>query len=197
MDHPDSSLSRKFGRETVNYFSGVPVNRLSWLRTDYEFLRKAFQFDGTHFFALNDLNPLVDAPDTLSVVSFKDVSPITGEDPFGPSEEELIKRYDSSSHSGPLVIFIGLLENDPVGFEHKDFKGRPVFAVDVTPRGPYADAARAFIDEQQQRANRTFLQGRIHLSLNSSQGKISRPLRSRSDLSLREERTSSGKGEED
>ncbi|KAH7349945.1 peroxisomal NADH pyrophosphatase NUDT12 [Plectosphaerella cucumerina] len=183
LDDPSSALSRKYGRETVNYFSGVPVNRLAWLRTDYAFLRRAFQFEGTRFIAVKDLNPLTDKPDTLSLVPFSEIAPITGEDPFGPSEDELITNFDSSLVR-PLVIFIGVLENEDVGFEHKGFKGRPVFAIDVSAKGPHAAAAEAFA-EQQEKAGKTFLGGRVHLSLNASDAAMFAQARSTIDWNTR------------
>lgn len=43
--HPDvdSMLSRKFGKEVANYFSGSPLNRLAFLRADNVFLSKALK----------------------------------------------------------------------------------------------------------------------------------------------------------
>ncbi|KAF3354663.1 Protein RNA12 [Verticillium dahliae VDG1] len=155
LDDPQSSLSKKFGRETINYFAGNPVNRLSWLRTDFGFLRTAFQLEETRFLALKNLTPL-------------ELSPVTGEDPFGPSEDDLIKNFDSNENR-PVVLFLGLLDDGSVPFEYKGHKGRPYFAVDVTPHGTYAAAAQTFIDEQQARG-RQFLEARIHLSLDARSG---------------------------
>ena len=53
----DSLLSRKFGREVANYFSGSPFNRISWLRTDYEFLNKAYHHEGTKILPFKGLGP--------------------------------------------------------------------------------------------------------------------------------------------
>ncbi|KAG7107951.1 NADH pyrophosphatase like protein [Verticillium longisporum] len=183
LDDPQSSLSKKFGRETINYFAGNPVNRLSWLRTDFGFLRTAFQLEETRFLALKNLTPLVDDPNTLSPLTYKELSPVTGEDPFGPSEDDLIKNFDSNENR-PVVLFLGLLDDGSVPFEYKGHKGRPYFAVDVTPHGTYAAAAQTFIDEQQARG-RQFLEARIHLSLDARSAALYAQARSTIDWNAR------------
>ena len=55
-----SMLGRKFGREVANYFSGSPLNRVSFLRTDHAFLQTAFSHPAARFLLLHDLNPLVE-----------------------------------------------------------------------------------------------------------------------------------------
>lgn len=193
IDHPDSRLARKYGRETVNYFSGALNNRLSWLRTDYDFLRTAFQSPDARFMILKDLSPLVEkqptnadegakGPVSLAFVSHQDIAAVTGSDPFGPSEEDLIKNFDSSEVR-PLVIFLGLVENEQSAFNWEEFKGNPVFAVDVTPRGSYASAAQAFVDKQLQ-GEFAFMTDRIHITHDSSMGMSSRILQSPCFLSF-------------
>ncbi|KAI8234268.1 ADP-ribosylation factor-like protein 3 [Colletotrichum sp. SAR 10_99] len=183
VDHPDSMLSRKFGRETVNYFAGSALNRVGWLRTDHTFIRSAFQAKETNFMLLKDLSPLTSAPSKLAFVSFDDVKSVTSEDPFGPSEEDLIKNYDSSV-SRPLIIFLGLEEGAKVPFEYKGLQGRPWFAVDVTPKGPYAEAANQLIEAQSAKGN-NFLQGTRHITLEPDAAGIYAQARSLADWNSR------------
>ena len=81
--HPDvdSMLSRKFGREVANYFSGSPLNRLGFLRADHVFLGRALKHPSTSFMLCKDLQPLVQSSDNkkLKYVKFEDVKGIIGE----------------------------------------------------------------------------------------------------------------------
>ncbi|TDZ37167.1 Peroxisomal NADH pyrophosphatase NUDT12 [Colletotrichum sidae] len=183
VDHPDSMLSRKFGRETVNYFAGSALNRVGWLRTDHTFIRSAFQFKDTNFMLLKDLSPLTSAPTKLAFASFDDVKALTSEDPFGPSEEHLIKNFDSTS-TRPLIIFLGLDEGAEVPFEYKGLKGRPWFAVDVTPKASYADAANELIEAQASKGH-NFLQGTRHITLEPDAAGIYAQARSIADWNAR------------
>ncbi|KAK4039961.1 NUDIX hydrolase domain-like protein [Parachaetomium inaequale] len=155
----DSHLTQKFGRETANYFSGSPLNRLSFLRTDPVFLRFAFAHPHARFLLLNNLAPLVQASDTahLAFASHADVAPLTGADPFARTEAEMLREYDSSVEQ-VMVVFLGVdekgvlpLPSDVEGreeaFGYRDFRGAPYFAVDVTPRGKVAGAAEALIEK--------------------------------------------------
>ncbi|KAK2025783.1 NUDIX domain-containing protein [Colletotrichum zoysiae] len=183
VDDPDSMLSRKFGRETVNYFAGSVLNRVGWLRTDHTFLRGAFQFKETKFMLLKDLSPLTNAPTKVQFVSFDDVKPLTTEDPFGPSEEHLIKNFDSTV-TKPLIVFLGLEESANVPFEYKGLKGRPWFAVDVTPRGSYADAANQLIEAQASKGYK-FLEGMRPMTLEPDAAGIYAQARSITDWNTR------------
>jgi NAD+ diphosphatase len=134
----DSMLSRKFGREIANYFSGSPVNRVGFLRGDHVFLSQALKHPSTSFLLCRDLQPLVhhSAKDKLAYVKYDDVKPIIGEDVYQRSEDELVKQYDSGSYI-PQMIFLGIDEKNPggLGYQGKNFyKGAPYFAVDVTPK---------------------------------------------------------------
>lgn len=141
-------MSRKYGREVVNYFSGSPLNRLSFLRTDHAFLRAAFSHSSARFLLLDNLNPLVEADKSnLAFAKFDEVEPLTGSDPFAKTEEELIKDFNSEEPR-PLIVFIGVDDKNQMpdsatgdAFQYRDYKGSPYFAVDVTPRGKLADKA--------------------------------------------------------
>ncbi|KAK4123059.1 hypothetical protein N657DRAFT_574192 [Parathielavia appendiculata] len=136
----DSLLTQKFGREIANYFSGSPLNRLSFLRSDPVFLRSAFSHRHARFLLLNNLRPLVrsDDPACLAFATYADVAPLTGLDPFAKSEEEQIAEYDSSQEQ-VVIVFLGIEEvvlgEEEEVFKYRDFSGTPYFAVDVTPRG--------------------------------------------------------------
>lgn len=152
-----SHLSQKYGRETANYFSGSPLNRLSFLRADPVFLRAAFAHPSARFLLLNSLAPLVRADDDRATLAFArvgDVIPLVGtaEERFGRSEEEMVAGFDSSVEE-VVVVFLGVdeggLVEDQEGneevFTYRDFKGAPYFAVDVTPRGGKASVAEELI----------------------------------------------------
>ncbi|KAK3295629.1 NUDIX hydrolase domain-like protein [Chaetomium fimeti] len=160
-----SHLSQKHGRETANYFSGSPLNRLSFLRADTAFLRAAFAHRDARFLLLNGLAPLVWQADgtRLAFATYADVAPLTGPEPFARTEEEMVAGFDSGVE-GVTVVFLGVDEKAGVvvvdegegekpgveelqqeGFAYKDFKGAPYFAVDVTPRGGLAGKAEALV----------------------------------------------------
>ncbi|KAH8805922.1 NUDIX hydrolase domain-like protein [Xylogone sp. PMI_703] len=154
----DSMLSRKFGREVANYFSGSPLNRVAFLRSDHTFISQAFTHPSTAFLLLNDLAPLTKNPAKLEYVTHKEVNPLTGENPFAKTEEEIIKAYNSSI-TVPLVLFLGLDERVRDGFEYSGHKGQPYFAVDVTPKGTIQEKANKIVEEVKARGL-TFLPGR-------------------------------------
>lgn len=149
-----SMLSRKFGKEVVNYYAGGRLNRYSFLRPDTSFLRKALLGPGSRFIALDRLNPLSVDKAQLALLSYEDVRPLIGEDLFKATEEEFIARYDSGA-TYPLVVFLGLLEGGAGQEEvatagHGGVKGEAYFAVDITARGPNAEAAAAFLKKQEE-----------------------------------------------
>ncbi len=149
----DSMLSRKFGREIVNYFSGSPLNRVSFLRTDYDFLQSAFTHPSAAFLLMNNLGPLVQADAShLAFVKHSDVAGLTGRDPFSRKEDEMLRDFNSEV-TQPLILFLGVDDRNrlpPTGdgsnaFEYKNYKGSPYFAIDVTPRGSITEAANAVL----------------------------------------------------
>jgi len=148
----DSMLSRKFGREVANYFSGNPLNRLSFLRTDHVFLRSAFSHPSARFLLVENLAPAVEPgkPPRLAFATFADVSQLTGPDPFVKTEAELIDDFNSEE-TQTLILFLGVDENERLSattkdFEYRNYKGSPYFAVDITPKGDAADRAKAVSD---------------------------------------------------
>lgn len=149
----DSMLSLRFGKEVLHYFSGSPLNRLSFLRTDHGFLQAAFSHPSTSFVVLNNLDPLVKDDANLAFASGRDITPMTGPSPFGKTEEEMIRDFNSEV-TQPLVLFLGVSDKSQltsdssagVGpLQYKDYRGHPCFAVDVTPRGTLKSSASKVI----------------------------------------------------
>merc|ERR1711964_61685 len=65
----------------------------------------------------------------------------------------------------------GLDEKKKDGFEHGIYKGRPFFAVDVTPRGSVEKEANGVI-EAAKATGSTFIEGRMHMTLNAPEAAI-------------------------
>ncbi|KAI0480147.1 NUDIX hydrolase domain-like protein [Xylariaceae sp. FL0804] len=183
-DDGGSMLARRFGREVANYFAGSPLNRVSFLREDPAFLRRAFAHPRAAFLLLDDLAPLARGPTALAYVGRDAVAPLTGPEPFGSAgtgtgttgeggsgsgsglgglDAEAVAKFRSDRQQ-TVVLFLGLDERDAggsargggeggkgegegegEGFAYRDYRGSPYFAVDVTPRGSVADAARGVI----------------------------------------------------
>lgn len=171
--HPDldSMLSRKFGKEVANYFSGSPLNRVGFLRGDNAFLTRAIKHPSTSFMLCNELQPLVKEPSRLAYATFEDVKPIIGADPYATTEEELIAAYDSTK-AVPQIIFLGIDEKRTDGFEYtgkNTYKGAAYFALDVTPRGTTTEAAKSLIKKMEEKGL-SFATGRM-MELEASDGK--------------------------
>ncbi|CCC10533.1 hypothetical protein SMACR_06704 [Sordaria macrospora] len=174
---PSSALTRKFGPETANYFSGSPLNRLSWLRSDHLFLRAAFSHPSAKFLLMNSLGPMVSSKEDQAHLGFagpEDLRELLGAAPeVFKSEEEVVRGFDSEEIFGGrqkggerVVVFLGVeLEDSPKGegkegkdgddkegeqgdvFEWKGFRGTPYFAVDVTPREADGEQGKAKAEE--------------------------------------------------
>ncbi|KAF2743211.1 peroxisomal NADH pyrophosphatase-like protein NUDT12 [Sporormia fimetaria CBS 119925] len=183
--HPEveSMLSRKFGKEIANYFSGSPLNRVSFLRPDHTFLSAALNHPSATFLLFKNLEPLIESPTALGYVKYEDVKPILGDDPFATSEEDLVKEYNSHKYF-PLVIFLGLDERKE-GFVYKEhYKGQPYFAVDVTPKESVTEAAEKLVKELEGRGL-TFSKGRMNLSMPAQEAAIYAEARHLLDWNLR------------
>jgi NAD+ diphosphatase len=167
----DSMLSRKFGKEVANYFSGSPLNRVSFLRADHGFISSALVHPSTRFMLVNDLAPMAKDPANLAYASHSDVKPLIGENPFEKTEEQMIKEYNSTI-TLPLVLFLGLDERKKDGFEHGIYKGTPHFAVDITPKGSIKEKAESTIEAMKAKGL-IFLEGRTAMTLNAPEGELS------------------------
>ena len=137
----DSMLSRKFGKEVANYFSGNPLNRVGFLREDHIFLSRALKHPSTSFLVCNELQPLIKKDKKkigglLSFLKYDDVKPIIGDDPFQLAEKERLEQYNSEKYM-PQMVFLGIDEKNKDGLEYQSknkYTGAPYFAVDVTPK---------------------------------------------------------------
>ncbi|KAK0621476.1 NUDIX hydrolase domain-like protein [Bombardia bombarda] len=181
-DDDDSMLSRKFGRETANYFSGSPLNRLSFLRDNNEFLQAAFAHPSTGFLLMNNLAPLVqkDDPSSLAFATTADVSPLTGGNPFGQSDDDMIKAFNSDE-TRPVVLFLGVDDRSRLPsngasttpFSYKTYVGTPYFAIDVTPRpGNVAEAAAAALVADVEARGRAFSGSARNMALEAGQAAL-------------------------
>lgn len=175
LANDDSMLTRRFGKEVVNYYSGSTLNRYSFLRSDTAFLSRAFRAPTARFVALSSLNPLAVDKTQLARLTLDDVAPLTGPDPFTLSEDESVKKFDSSRRS-PLVVFLGLFAGqgssttDIPTTDHGPVQGDPFFAVDVTPRAPYEDAANNLIKTHQDKNGWTIQTNPRGMSLHGGDG---------------------------
>ncbi len=137
---------------------GKSLNRLSFLRTDHDFLKAAFSHPSAAFLLMNNLAPLVKGDAShLAFVNHADVAQLTGK-PFEKKEEDLIKDFNSEE-TQPVILFLGIddknrlptTRNDSGAFEYKNYKGSPYFAVDVTPKGSAKDTANAIIESMKEK----------------------------------------------
>ncbi|KAK3707774.1 NADH pyrophosphatase [Vermiconidia calcicola] len=155
----DSMLSRKFGKEVANYFSGSPLNRVGFLREDHKFLSQALQHPSTSFLVCNELQPLIDKAEKdkspkkvgghLKFIGFDDVKAVVGEDPYAGGEKTMVEQYDSRRYI-PQMIFLGIDEKAKDGLEYQSknlYKGAPYFAVDVTPKEGVKEACEKLIKD--------------------------------------------------
>lgn len=156
LENDTSMLTRKFGKEVINYYAGGTLNRYSFLRPDTSFLRKAAFSPKTRFIALDKLSPLSVGKTQLAFLSLEDLKPLLADsEPFKLTEEESIAQYDSSVVS-PLIVFLGLQEKGEgqkeefATAEHGTVQGEAYFAVDITVRGGNADAVSAFLKAQEE-----------------------------------------------
>ncbi|KAI2642834.1 NUDIX hydrolase domain-like protein [Xylaria nigripes] len=179
----DSMLSRKFGREVANYFSGSPLNRVSFLRTDYGFLHAAFAHPSTSFMLLDNYSPLAKDKANLAYVKKEDVVTLTGPEPFKKSEEEQVKSFNSSL-TQPTILFLGLDEKK-AGLEYREYKGKPYFAIDVTPKGSIEKEAKSVIEAVKAQPGVSFIPGgRLH-TLNAPEAAMYAQARSLLDWNAR------------
>lgn len=139
------------------------MNRFSFLRTDHAFLSAALKHPTTSFLLFDNLNPLAKDPSNLSYVSYADVKPLIGDDPYSKTEQQLVSEYNSTTTVSQL-IFLGLDERNKQGLTYNIYTGTPYFAVDVTPKGTVTSQAESLIQTMESRGLK-FLEGRIQASL--------------------------------
>ncbi|KPI42090.1 putative NADH pyrophosphatase [Cyphellophora attinorum] len=150
LPHPahvdrESGLGRKFGKEVVNYFGSSPLNRLSFLREDYGFLAGAFDHPTTKFLCFKNLSPLQKSQTEIHHATLQELKPLAPENPYAKTEKEIIESFDSRNVTAQFV-FLGIDEKVTDGYKFRNFTGAPHFAVDITPKAPYAEAAEKIIE---------------------------------------------------
>ncbi|KAK4565705.1 NADH pyrophosphatase [Recurvomyces mirabilis] len=163
----DSMLSRKFGKEVANYFSGSPLNRVGFLRGDHKYLSQALNHPSTQFLLCNELQPLVtsskDNRDKLAWVKLDHVKQVIGSDPYASNEQDMLGKYDSGTYI-PQMVFLGIDEKGKDGLAYTNKKntytGIPHFAVDVTPKNSVKEACEGLIKELEGKGL-AFAKGRV------------------------------------
>ncbi|KAL6237572.1 hypothetical protein BDW75DRAFT_203680 [Aspergillus navahoensis] len=170
----DSMLARRFGKETVNYFSSSPLNRLSFLRSDHPFLSAALKHPSTQFVILKDLAPLTRSPTELYYAKFDEVRKLVPESIYDKSEEEIIKEHDSRK-TEPHLIFLGVdqANKQQGGFSWKIYSGTPYFALDVSEKG--SEEQQANVKEVVngfEAQGLSFLQARVAMTFSADEAAI-------------------------
>ncbi|KAH0541765.1 hypothetical protein FGG08_003787 [Glutinoglossum americanum] len=161
----DSILSRK--SEVSNYFSGSPLNRVAFLRSDHEFLSHALQHLSASFLLFSNLAPFTTSPTSLAYATYADVTPLIGEDLLAKNEEDMVREYNSEA-AIPLLVFLGLDEEKAGGVEWGAYTGAPQFALDITPKGTLKEKAEELVRVVEGRGWKA-LQGRTNLNLDAPQ----------------------------
>ncbi|KKK15777.1 hypothetical protein AOCH_002555, partial [Aspergillus ochraceoroseus] len=161
----DSMLARYFGKETVNYFSSSPLNRLSFLRSEHPFLSAAIRHPATRFVILKDLAPLTSSPSGLYYAKYDEVRKLVPETIYDKSEEDLLKGHDSRN-TEPHLVFLGMDESRKQdGLAWKIYSGAPYFALDVSQRGSdEQQAIAADIVSSLQAQGLSFLEARVTMT---------------------------------
>lgn len=98
------------------------------------------------------------------------MKPLIGENPFSKPEPQMEEDYDSSVNI-PQMVFLGLDARTADGLVWKEvYKGAPMWAVDVTPKGSTEKQATNLIKELESRGM-SFFEGRMILSFPAPDGK--------------------------
>lgn len=121
------------------------MNRLSFLREDHSFLASAFDHPSTKFLCFKDLSPLQKSPTEIHYATLEDLKPLVPENPYAKTEKEMLDEFDSRN-THPQFVFLGIDEKVTDGYVFRNFTGAPHFAVDITPKWTFVDAAKKVID---------------------------------------------------
>ncbi|KAK2869687.1 hypothetical protein FQN49_003119 [Arthroderma sp. PD_2] len=180
----DTLLSRKFGKETVNYFSSSPLNRVSFLRSDNLLLSSVLKHPSAKFLLFNQLAPLSRDPTQLYYASYQEIEALVPLDIFDKPEKEIIQAYDSSK-AVPLVVFLGLNESQTEnGFSYKTYQGHPYFALDITPSGALEEKSKHILEAMESKGL-IFNKARVLTSLSSDDAAIYAQARHTIDWNVR------------
>ena len=153
------------------------------MRSDHLFLSAALKHPSTSFLLLNNLAPLAKDPTKLEYATYEDVRPFIGSDPYAKPEAELIAEYNSTVRT-PQLLFLGLDERIKESFQWTLYRGSPVFALDVTPKGSMEDAAKSLIGQLEARGLQ-FVQGRVDMTHPAQEAAIYAQARSLLDWNAR------------
>jgi NAD+ diphosphatase len=170
-------ISRRFGPEPLNYFSVTPLNRVSFLRQDNEWLTKAFAHPDARYVLFQDLGVLTSSSTELHTVKWEEIASIfpgtpsataTAEHIFSKPAEEARTASFQLETLPPLVMFLGLdpIESSTQPPAHPKYPGRPLFALDITARAPFKDAAIA-LKEKFTAEKLSFIKDRLNLSFSA------------------------------
>jgi NAD+ diphosphatase len=170
-------ISRKFGPEPLNYCAVSSLNRVSFLRQDNEWLTKAFSHPDARYILFQDLGALTASPAELQTVKWEDIAPLFPDSPsaaaaaehlFSKSAEEARIASFHLETLPPLAMFLGLDPQDsrtqPPA--HPRYAGIPLFALDITPRAPFTEAANALKDKFASE-KLEFIKDRLNLSFSA------------------------------
>ncbi|CAB39798.1 NADH pyrophosphatase [Schizosaccharomyces pombe] len=124
-------IARHFELPTApsQFFAGSSLNRLSFLRSNREFLNKAFYDHTTRFLPFCDLNPaLLVKDDKLVTLSYPQISKYFTFSPFEHTDKQIAERF-SKGESLPVLVYMGNEErNGPTD----NWSQHNVFAIDIT-----------------------------------------------------------------
>ncbi|KAJ8076705.1 NADH pyrophosphatase [Marasmius tenuissimus] len=141
----------------TNFFSGSPLNRLSWLRPSHKFLNAILTSPNTRWFLFNAGQPLVSyRPSESKEKPLKKIAyfptrpllPLLGPSPFfGQSQttgallpdSEVTHSTEAARHLGIPVVFLGLHEQGTSGsaLPEAEFKDNAEAAVQNLEGTPY------------------------------------------------------------
>jgi NAD+ diphosphatase len=116
--------------------TGNPLNRLSFLRENYEFLRSTLPL--SKYLLLKpteryELNPLTKSDAELSFLDYSVVENNGIKGLYGGvnTDEEYLATYNSEEEEArPIVVFLGIDEaNTESGWAWKEWKGQPYWAL--------------------------------------------------------------------
>ncbi|CAL1706154.1 unnamed protein product [Somion occarium] len=128
--HHYLQLSESLSAHT-NFFAGLPLNRLAWLRTSHPFLNAIVTssetrwvlFKNGNFLMGSDAEPSSESVKPKSLIlarlTSEDVKPLLGSEPYfaqgknaGELADSTVAALESARLHGPPIAFLGLLEPD-------------------------------------------------------------------------------------
>ncbi|PVG03353.1 hypothetical protein CPB86DRAFT_443820 [Serendipita vermifera] len=135
----------------LNFMSGSPLNRLSWLRPSAKFINACAVSPQARWLLYRSGDPLVDKRSGNHIeLPTRHVDSILGPKPyFGQTQAEGesglpdVKLLEGARFRGPTAVFLGVWENDDVEIA-ENIKGRPYFALDISNvEGPLLEQVHA------------------------------------------------------